>query len=429
MRRHLRRGWRIVSFSHEPSPEKVSIRQEEARALSSHLRGGSQLATEAVGGVVDMVEAMHRNISGLAPIVGASREGPTRGITGLVYRSVRGITRAAGVGIDAVLAQCTPLLEYQGVSAKRESALAILNGVLGDYLVATDNPLAIPMGFRKDGHPLKLCRESLESVFPEASTRLLVMAHGLCMNDLMWQRGDHNHGDELARSLGYTPLYLHYNSGRHISTNGREFADRLERLVRAWPVPVDELVILGHSMGGLLTRSACHYGRAAGHTWPDRLSKLVFLGTPHHGSPLERVGNRVDTLAGTSPYIAPIARLGTIRSAGVKDLRYGNILDEDWQAVEPEHPHDSRTTVTLPEGTEFFAIAATTQPEPHDTGVFTRGDGLVPVMSALGLHKDDERALPIPASHQSVFYGVNHFDLLDSPKVYERIHGWLADHG
>jgi len=401
-------------------------RQEAARALSLHLRGASQLLIEAVGGVVDTVESMHRNISGLAPIVGPSRQGPTRGITGLVYRSVRGISRAVGVGIDLSLAKFTPLLEHQGVSPKNERALATLNGVLGDYLVATGNPLAISMAFRKDGYPLKLCRESLARAFPEPSSRLLVMVHGLCMNDLLWQRGHHNHGDQLALSLGYTPLYLHYNSGRHVSTNGREFADRLEQLLQAWPVPVDDLVIIGHSMGGLLSRSACHYGRAAGHSWPDRLSKLVFLGTPHHGSPLERVGNQVDTLAGVSPYVAPIGRLGKIRSAGVKDLRHGNILDEDWQAIEPDHPHDARTAVTLPEGTECFAIAATTQPAPRGDRTYSGGDGLVPVMSALGLHDDAKRVLPIPASHQSVFYGVNHFDLLDSPQVYERIYGWLS---
>lgn len=406
----------------------MADRQQAAPGLSSDLRGASQLVTEAVGGVADIVEAMHLNISRLAPIVGPSREGPTRGITGLVYRSVRVISRAAGVGIDAALKQFSPLLEYQGVSGKREATLAAINGVLGDYLVATANPLAIPMRFRKDGQALRLERESLKGAFPEPSSRLLVMVHGLCMNDLTWQRGSHNHGNELARSLGYTPLYLHYNSGRHISTNGQEFAGLLERLVREWPVPVDELVMFGHSMGGLLSRSACHYGRAAGHSWPDRLSKLVFLGTPHHGSPLERVGNRVDTLAGVSPYVAPIGRLGKIRSAGVKDLRYGNIRDEDWDAVKPEHPHDARAPVTLPEGTECFAIAATIQPTADDSGAFTRGDGLVPVMSALGLHNDEQRALPLPASHQSVFYGVNHFDLLDNPEVYARVHDWLGHH-
>ncbi|SFR80637.1 Pimeloyl-ACP methyl ester carboxylesterase [Marinobacter daqiaonensis] len=401
-------------------------REGTARALSSDLRGAGQLVTDAVGGVVDVVESMHRNISGLAPIVGPSRQGPTRGITGLVYRSVRGISRVAGRGIDSALRQLGPLLEYRGVSDKRENMLATLNGVLGDYLVATGNPLAIPMSFRKDGQALNLDKESLEGAFPAPSPRVLVMVHGLCMNDLRWQRKGHDHGAELARSLGYTPLYLHYNSGLHISTNGREFAGLLEQLVRAWPVPVEELVILGHSMGGLVARSACHYGRIAGHSWPDRLNRLIFLGAPHHGSPLERVGNRVDALAGVSPYVAPIGRLGKIRSAGVKDLRYGNLVDEDWAGLEPEHPHDARAIVALPADTECLAIAATMQSEPDDTGAFTRGDGLVPVTSALGLHDDAERVLPIPVHHQSVFSRLGHFDLLDSQEVYERIRSWLA---
>ena len=414
----------------------ITDRRKADKALISHLRGAGQLVTVGVSGLADTVEAMHRNISGLAPIVGPGREGPTRGITGLVYRSVRKVSQAVGAGVDLALKQLPPGLENrlanliasQGGPGKREAVLASINGVLGDYLVATDNPLAIAMSFRQDGKALCLERDSLGRAFPDPSNRLLVMVHGLCMNDLMWQRGDHNHGNKLARAHGYTPLYLHYNSGRHISTNGRQFADLLERLVREWPVMVDELVIVGHSMGGLLSRSACHYGRAAGHTWPDQLGKLVFLGTPHHGSPLERAGNRVDTLAGFSPYVAPTGRLGKIRSAGVKDLRYGSILDEDWQGREPEHCHDARVTVALPEGTDCFAIAATIQSEPDSAGVCTRGDGLVPVMSALGLHNDAGRTLAIPASRQSVCYGVHHFDLLNSPQIYEQIHDWLTRH-
>lgn len=414
----------------------ITDRRKADKALISHLRGAGQLVTVGVSGLADTVEAMHRNISGLAPIVGPGREGPTRGITGLVYRSVRTVSRAVGAGVDLTLKQFAPMLENrlanliksQSASARREAVLASINGVLGDYLVATDNPLAITMSFRQDGRALGLERDSLGNAFPGASNRLLVMVHGLCMNDLMWQCGNHNHGDELARAHGYTPLYLHYNSGRHISTNGKQFADLLEQLVREWPVMVDELVILGHSMGGLLSRSACHYGRAAGHTWPDHLSKLVFLGSPHHGSPLERVGNRVDTLAGVSPYVAPIGRLGKIRSAGVKDLRYGNILDEDWQDREPEHCHDARVNVALPAGTDCFAIAATVQSGPDASGACTRGDGLVPVMSALGLHNDADRTLAILASRQRVFYGVHHLDLLNSPEIYEQIHDWLARH-
>ncbi|MGO4781095.1 esterase/lipase family protein, partial [Lysobacter sp. 2RAB21] len=93
--------------------------------------------------------------------------------------------------------------------------------------------------------------------------------HGLCMNDLQWNWDGHDHGAALAQDDGWTPVYLHYNSGRHISVSGREFASRLERLLREWPVPVERLAIVCHSMGGLVARSACYAAEQAGHRWLD----------------------------------------------------------------------------------------------------------------------------------------------------------------
>jgi pimeloyl-ACP methyl ester carboxylesterase len=385
------------------------------------------LVIDAVAGVTGIVESMHRNISGLAPIVGPPRNGGTKGITGLVYRSVRGVSRMVGFGLDAALAQLAPLLKSRGTSPRREAVLAALNGVLGDYLVASNNPLAISMRLRKDGRRLPMDRQTLGEDF-RPGTKLVVLVHGLCMNDLQWHRKGQDHGASLARDLGYTPLYLHYNSGLHISTNGREFADILEQMVREWPVPLRELVVIGHSMGGLVSRSACHYATLAGHAWPRRLKKLVFLGTPHHGAPLERAGNWVDILAGISPYTAPFARLGKIRSAGVKDLRYGNVVDEDWENVGTDHAHDPRKRVPLPRGVQCFAIAATKQLQSGRANTRLRGDGLVPVKSALGRHANAARTLEIPASRRCICYGLSHLDLLGSREVYDRIHRWLT-HG
>ena len=196
---------------------------------------------------------------------------------------------------------------------------------------------------------------------PHAGGKLVVLLHGLCMNDLQWKRKGHDHGVSLARDLAYTPVYLHYNSGLHVSTNGRAFAERLETLVQLWPVPLTELVIIGHSMGGLVARSACHYGALARHEWVRRLDKLVFVGTPHHGAPLERGGNWVDLLLGASRYSAPLARLGKIRSAGITDLRFGNLLDEDWNKRDRfKRTGDLRLPVPLPQGVACYAIAATT---------------------------------------------------------------------
>jgi len=128
---------------------------------------------------------------------------------------------------------------------------------------------------------------------------------------------------------------------------------------------------------------------------------------------------------GISPYTAPFARLGKIRSAGVQDLRYGNILDEDWERRGSEDPHDPRNLTPLPEGVQCFVIAATKELQSDDPGRRLPGDGLVPVKSALGQHENATLALPIPASRQGICYGLNHLDLLSSREVYDRIHCWL----
>jgi hypothetical protein len=389
------------------------------------LRGFARLATQATAGLADLVEAMHHTIA--RPGGRGQPPGRTRGLTGLVYKSVRGVTRLVGGGMDVLLAQLKPTLAGRASSPQREAVLAALNGVMGDYLVASDNPLAIPMRLRRDGRPLVLETAALAAAIPHGGGKLAVLAHGLCLNDRQWNRGGHDHGAVLARTLGYTPLYLHYNTGLHTSINGRALAGLLETLLRQWPQPVDDLVIVAHSMGGLVARSACHYGAAAGHAWPRRLSKLVFLGTPHHGAPLERGGNWVDVILDATPYAAPFARLGKIRSAGITDLRYGNVLDEHWQGRDRfARARDTRQFVPLPRGVQCFAIAATTGKKRGDLRDRLLGDGLVPVASALGRHDETHRSLSFPASRQWIGYGMSHLDLLGRPEVSDRIVRWIA---
>ena len=391
------------------------------------LHGFSRLTVDAVTGLTDLVEAMHRNIAGTPALLGAPPAGRTRGITGFVYGSIRGVTRLVGGGLDAVLGRLVPLFGEKQSSPEREAVLAALNGVLGDYLEASGNPLAIRMRLRRDGHPLQLDKTALSAAIPHAGGRLLVLAHGLCMNDLQWKRQGHDHGAALARDLGYTPVYLHYNSGRHISTNGREFADLLEALLDHWPVPLEELAILGHSMGGLLARSAWHYGTAAGHAWPRQLKKLVFLGTPHHGAPMERGGHWIDIGLGVSPYTAPLSRLGKIRSAGITDLRHTYLLDEDWHGRDRfARSAGHHAALPLPEGVLCYAIAATTGKQTGDLKDRLIGDGLVPLASALGRHAQRSRNLMFPADRQWIACETGHLDLLNRPEVYAHLKGWLA---
>jgi pimeloyl-ACP methyl ester carboxylesterase len=388
------------------------------------VRGATRLAIEATSGVSDLVEAMHVNIAGGPSVLGRPFQGAARVLTGPIYGSIRGVTRLVGAGIEAALAQLAPLLGEQTTSLEAEAVLAALNGVLGDHLAESRNPLAIEMRLRHGGHPLELEREALRLAFPRASGRLLVLVHGSCLNDRQWARRGHDHGAALARDLGFTPVYLHYNSGLHISSNGRGFAALLDGLVSAWPAEIDELAIVGHSMGGLVSRSACHFGEAAGSAWRRKLRRLVCLGSPHHGAPLERGGHWIDLLLGASRYSAPLARLGKIRSAGVTDLRFGNVLDEHWEGRDRfSHAHDVRTPLELPTGVECYAIAATKAP---GAGGKPRDDGLVPVDSALGRHARPELTLGFPEAHQWIGHGMDHLDLLGRAEVYAKVLVWLS---
>jgi len=366
----------------------------------SGLRGMSRLAFDGIAGLIGMVETMHGNIAGHSGLARRA-EGKTRGITRLVYRSIRGVTHLTGITVDAALGLLDPILTVEHPTSSREARRAVLNGVLGDHLAETSNPLAIPMRLRRDGRPLRLERTSLAEALTPPSSRLAVLLHGLCLNDRHWHRDGHDHGAALARDLGYTPLYLHYNTGLHISANGRVFADLLQMLVAEWPVPLKELVIIGHSMGGLVSRSACYYGASKGHDWLRHLRKLIFLGTPHHGAPMERGGQWLHLALGKSRYTAAFTHLGRIRSAGITDLRYGNLLDGDWQDRDRfKHVGDTRQAVPLPEGVQCFAIAASTGSRASGLRDRLLGDGLVPVSSALGQHEEPHRALSFPGSGQ-----------------------------
>lgn len=389
------------------------------------LRGWSRLAVEATIGVTDLVETVHWSVTRL-PQRGTPASRRTHGITGFVYRSVNGIARFVGRGLDGALAQLEAILgapTAEGAlapSPERDGLLAALNGVLGDHLEASGNPLAIPMQFRRDGRPLDVAQER--------GGRILLLLHGLCRSDLQWRRNGHDHGERLAAELGFVPVYLRYNSGRSIAANGRELAQRLEELFLAWPEPVTELVVVAHSMGGLVIRSACQVAEGSGLGWRDRLRKIVFLGTPHHGSPVERGGNWLTLALDATSYTAAFGRLGRLRSAGITDLRHGQVLPRE-ESDRFARGSGLGVPLPLPEGVDCYAAAATLAAGPGATprtlAKALLGDGLVSVSSALGDHADPERALSIPADRRWIGYDMGHLDLLDRPELYETIREWL----
>ena len=397
-------------------------KDKKTRAHGDDLRGASRLAIDATERVTEVVEEMHRTIASGPDLLGRPLEGPVAGVTRLVYGSIRGVTRAVGAVVDAALGQLAPLLGESAPGPERDAVLAALNGVIGDFLCESGNPLATTMRLCHEGRPLDLERGALRDAFPRARGRLLLLCHGSCMNDRQWHWGGRDPVAALARDLGYSAVYLRYNSGLHISQNGRELAAMLGQLVEAWPVDVESLTIVGHSMGGLVARSACLVGDDT--PWRPLLRDLVCLGTPHHGAPLERGGNWVDVLLGVTRYSAPLARLGKLRSAGVTDLRFGNVLDEHWQGRDRfAHAADPRLPTPLPAGVDCFAIAGT---RSLKAGGKLWSDGMVPVESALGRHDRAALTLPFPKEHQWIGYGIGHLELLARPEVYARVREWLA---
>jgi hypothetical protein len=407
------------------------------------VRGGVRLVIDGVEGVTGMVETLHHRIARRTPPLVGVPDAPTRSITSLVYRSIRGTTGLVGKALDAALAGVQAMVQASlrdlpGDEAmpRRDAVVAALNGVVGDHLERTGNSLAVKLELRVWG------ALAASADAPPAGPRVLLLVHGLCMNDRQWTRDGHDHGQALARALGYTPVYVRYNSGRHISANGRDLAAALELLLQRWPVPVEGIAILGHSMGGLVARSAMHQAAQTGMNWPSKVRQLIFLGTPHHGTPLERGGNWLHRGLGISPYLAPLTRLSGLRSEGITDLRHGNLLEQDWVDSRFEQ-RDTRTMVPLPHGVACYAVAGTLGQERSETGEGSAnppapssaarmlsdawlGDGLVPLASALGRHAKPTRDLHIPPSRVWVGRGINHLDLLSSKAVYQRLHRWLA---
>jgi len=401
------------------------------RFRPSDLRGSARLAVQATAGVTRIVEGVHQSVLASLGLPGGAKPGRSRGLTGMVYQGIHGVTRLVDQGLQAALWRLEPLLDRvmaghdpDEPSVEREAVLSALNGVMGDRLAADGNPLALSMQLCQDGRPLDL--QALRSR-QDVSGKLLLLVHGLCMNDLQWQHAGHDHGVHLAKELGYTTVHVRYNTGLHTSVNGRELASRIEDLVAAWPVPLEDFSVLAHSMGGLVVRAACHCGAEAGHAWPAQLRRIVFLGTPHHGAPLERAGHWVDVLLGSTPFSRPFARLARLRSAGITDLRHGHILDADWSGYDRfSRRSDRRLPVPLPPGVACFTVAATLAARRSRVADRLVGDGLVPLRSALGLHDNPARQLAFPRSHQYLAYRTGHLDLLSDPAVARQLVAWLC---
>jgi pimeloyl-ACP methyl ester carboxylesterase len=410
-----------VEVGNKGRPQSVEVTYEwpmQKRSLVEKLRGVSRLVVEATQGVTSVVESMHVAIGSGPEVLGKPLESLTKLVTAPTYSAVRGVTRVVGSSLDQALSLLGKAVTAEGTSGGL--GLAALNGVLGDYLEETGNPLTTQMSLWSQGELVGLGAEALKKRFPEGDS-LVFFVHGSSLDETCWKRQGSCEPETLAASVGLTPIFLRYNSGLHVSENGSRFAALLETLVRAWPRAIRDLVFIGHSMGGLVCRSACAVAEVDSLSWRPHLKALVTLGTPHHGSPLERSGNWFECMLEISRYSAPLSTLGKIRSAGVTDLRYGTISPDDWKGRDRfRRPGDPRTAVALPHDVACFAVAGQRKAK-------VPSDGLVPVDSALGRHAKAELTLHFGSDRQFIAENTKHLELLNSRVVFQQVHAWLAE--
>ncbi len=312
---------------------------------------------------------------------------------------------------------------------------AIINGLYGDYLDKKENALDLGMRFTHQNKILLMNKNSLKQTFPDATAKVCIFVHGLMCTEWSWHIAAEkfyndpsvNFGSQLKADLGYTPLFVRYNTGRHISENGQRFSDLLTELIDSFPVDIEEIVLIGHSMGGLVSRSAGHYGDAGNIPWVRKLRHIVCVGSPHLGAPLEKAVNILGSLlrAFNIPGTQAPAQILNSRSAGIKDLRFGYTVDDEWNGKDPDaFFKDNRLNLPLVDGVGYYFIAATVTADPkHPLGLLI-GDIMVRVPSAAGHTADPARRIPFRSG--LIFNGMDHLHMANHPDVYKVIRDFLV---
>ncbi len=401
-----------------------------AQEMAATIRLGGHI----FAGVSSRVEGVHRAVAGRA--FGATGATGPAGrtihdhIAGAVYSGLRIGGLTAGAVAGDVVSRVLPSSGPAGGIPLGNQALAALNGFAGHRLEGDLTALAIPMAVRAAGRDVPLTPLDVAAAFSDTTPKLAVFVHGLAETENLWtpkakDNKESGYGSLLDSELGYTPVYIRYNTGRHVSENGRALGRLLSDLVNAWPVPPDEVILVGHSMGGLVIRSACHYGTSEDRSWVPLVRHIVYLGTPHLGAPLARAAGFAGWALSRLPETRPFAPLLNGSSDGVKDLRFGYLLDEDWSGCDPDHcTRDHRHEVPLLGSANHYVISATITSDPESPFGALVGDLLVQPASAHGRRRRRQH-IPFPIEHGRSLGGLTHFHLVNHPQVWAQIRALL----
>lgn len=383
--------------------------------------GVMQILKDGLIGGTHTVNGVHLSVLDTLEKVGI-KGAFNRFLTEQVYRLILSSGRWAGWGLEQTLRNIPLPGGNNPLSRRQLLMVSSINGAFGDFLAQEKRVWAFPMQFSRDGQTLTLDTPSLQKTIEKPKSHVVVFVHGLCLHDRVWGiRNQPSFGQRWEGEDKITAFYLRYNSGLHIHENGRRFADMLETLITAYPAKIERLTLIGHSMGGLVSRSACSYAQDNGHTWVSLLRDLACLGSPHQGAGLERIGQLVTSTLAKSPITASLSRAGKTRSAGIKDLRYCCLRHEDWQNSHPdEHRPAQITPVPLMPEVRYCFLASNWKSPTGES----LGDGLVQVSSAMARELGGH-PLGTPSICRPLLQGVNHMELPRHQWVYNALDEWL----
>ncbi|MFF0454498.1 lipase family alpha/beta hydrolase [Nocardia africana] len=390
----------------------------------------ARLAGDELAGAVDGIATVHRAISDHVFAAVRLGVGPAAqpvqvihdSIADTVYRIVSGSAVSA-----AKLAEQAATFSGMPTPSRTvfgSGLIAAVQGLIGDTLAQQQPILDAPMTFRFDGAPVE--PERLAQHITNPSGRIVIFLHGLAETEHAWRLGGRpTYAERLEADLGCTSLQVRYNSGLHISENSRQLDDLLQRLVEHWPVEIEQVSLVGHSMGGLIARGACFGAAEDGHSWVRHVRQVVCLGSPHLGAPLEQFVHYLSAALVRVPETRPFGRLLRRRSAGIRDLRDGSLVDQDWNGLDADAlRRRAIREIPLLEGADHYFVTATITRSPNHPLGRVIGDGLVLTTSGSGRNRmrrigfDDDNGLHLP--------GANHFTLLNHETVYEALSRWLC---
>lgn len=363
-------------------------------------------ARRTLGPVVTPVEFVHDQV--------------TRTAYGAAAMALEGAAEVVGTSASKAAEASRASRFGRGTARRTGGVLAFVHGFNGDKMAASGVPLSYPMGLRRSGYAVTATPGDLAEAYPDAAPQVVVFVHGFVGTEQMWKR--HASRDEQGRRLSYgrqleaqgdwSALWVRYNTGLRISTNGRDLAALLEEVVQNWPVPVERIVLIGHSMGGLVASSALMQWPTSA-TWGPKVTDLITLGTPYHGSPIEQGANFLaEHLSGygATKWVSDVI---AFRSEGIKDMRPGNLFLADTHHAMPDAA-DWRRMLAPQMVVRHLAIAATLTKDPHARLGKIVGDGVVLRSSARG-------GADSGLSRSTMMGSMSHNDLVNDPRVYEVI--------